>query len=192
MATKLRKKGTKAAPSSSKKGAKKRGTAAQAAEGAMISRVDLIVAPPPPPQPISIQIQPIPGPDPEDVIKCRTRSTLSLFPGIFKDFRTDNDPTDGRIRFTFVLNDNHAIYFFVPNCNPDGLFYLPELSSNIAFVEGPTYLNTQNTRIRFKLFPPNPLKVIPFTFAFRVKFEENFNLTQQFNPKKANSRITTL
>jgi len=190
MATKSSKKGTKAA--SSKKGAKKRDAAARPAEGTMLGRVDLIVAPPPPTQPTNIQIQPIPGPDSEDAIKCRTRSTLSLFPGIFKDFRTDNDPTDGRVRFTFVLNDNHAIYFFVPNCNPDGMFYLPELSSNIAFVEGPSYLNTQNTRIRFKLFPANPLKVIPFTFAFRVKFEENFNVTQQFNPKKFNSKILAL
>ena len=114
MATKSSKKGTKAA--SSKKGAKKRDAAARPAEGTMLGRVDLIVAPPPPTQLTNIQIQPIPGPDSEDAIKCRTRSTLSLFPGIFKDFRTDNDPTDGRVRFTFVLNDNHAIYFFVPNC----------------------------------------------------------------------------
>ncbi|HEX3559086.1 MAG TPA: hypothetical protein VHU19_07770 [Pyrinomonadaceae bacterium] len=191
MATKSSKKGSKGASSSSKKGANKRGAAAKPAEGAMLGRADLIIAPPPP-QSMSIQIQPIPGPDSEDSIKCRTRSTLSLIPGIFKDIRTDNDPTDGRIRFTFVLNDSHAIYFFVPNCNPDGVFYLPELSSNIAFVEGPSYLNTQNTRIRFKLFPPNPLKVIPFTFAFRVKFEENFNVTQQFNPKKFTAKITVL
>ena len=192
MATKSSKKGTGAASSSGKKGAKKRAAAAKPAEGTMLGRVDLIVAPPPTTQLTNIQIQPIPGPDSEDTIKCRTRSTLSLFPGIFKDFRADNDPTDGRIRFTFVLNDSHAVYFFVPNCNPDGMFYLPELSSNIAFVEGPSYLNTQNTRIRFKLFPANPLKVIPFTFAFRVKFEENFNVTQQFNPKKFNSKIIAL
>jgi hypothetical protein len=192
MATKSRKRDTKATTSSSKKGAKKRGEETKAAEGVMISRVDLIVAPPPTPQPSSIQIQPVSGPDPEDSIKCRTKSTLSLFPGIFKDLKTDNDPTDGRIRFTFILNDNHAIYFLVPNCNPDGMFFLPELSSNIGFVEGPSYLNTPITKIRFKLFPANPLKVIPFTFGFRIRFEENFNLTHQFNPKKARGQITVL
>lgn len=192
MATKSKKGETKAATSSGKKSTKKRAGAAEAAEGSMISRVDLIVAPPPPTQSTSLQIQPITGPDPEDSIKCRTRSTLSLIPGIFTDIRLDNDPTDGRLRFTFRLNPNHAIFFFVPNCNPDGLFYIPEQSSNIAFVEGPTYLNTDNTRIRFKLFPPNPAKVIPFTFAFRVRFEENYNITHQYNPKRMSGKMTVL
>lgn len=186
MATRSGKKGTKTTRSAGKKGAKK----SEAVEGSMISRVDLIVAPPPTTQPFNIQIQPIPGPDAEDNIKCRTKSTLSLIPGIFKDLRTDNDPSDGHIRFTFILNDNHAIFFLVPNCNPDGLVYLPGQSSNIAFIDGPNYLNTDNTRIRVKFFPPNPLRVIPFTFAFRIKFEENYRLTQQFNPKKSVHRIT--
>jgi hypothetical protein len=152
----------------------------------------LIVAPPPTPQVTNIQIVPIIGPDAEDSITCRTRTTLSLIPGVFKDIRTDNDPVDGKIRFTFILNDNHAIYFFVPNCNPDGMFYLPEKSANIASVQGPNYLDTQNMRIRFKLFPPNPLKVIPFTFAFRIRFEENFNITHQYNPKRLTSSIRVL
>ena len=192
MATKSSKKESKGASSASKKGAKKRGAAAKPAEGSMISRVDLIVAPPPQPQTASIQIQPITGPDPEDSIKCRTRSTLSLIPGIFTDIRLDNDPTDGRLRFTFRLNPNHAIFFFVPNCNPDGVFYIPEQSFNIAFVQGPEYLNTDNTRIRFKLFPPNPFKVIPFTFAFRVRFEENYNITHQYNPKRLSGKMNVL
>jgi hypothetical protein len=192
MATKSSKKGAASASSSGKKGAKKRGEEAAAAEGAMISRVELIVAPPPPTQTASLQIQPITGPDPEDSIKCRTRSTLSLITGIFNDIRLDNDPTDGKLRFTFRLNPNHAILFFVPNCNPDGLFYIPEQSSNIAFVQGPEYLNTDNTRIRFKLFPANPSKVVPFTFAFRVRFEENYNITHQYNPKRASGKMLVL
>ena len=140
----------------------------------------------------SITVVPYDGPDAEDKITCRTKSALSLIPGIFKRLDTDNDPKDGKPRFTFVLADANAIFFNVPNCNPDGFFYIPERSQNIASIGGPEYLGTGPIRaVRIKIFIKNFLQ-IGFTLAFRIRFEENYNVTNQFNPKRRSASIQVL
>jgi hypothetical protein len=172
------KKAAKKAAAKSTKGARRKTRPTRAIAGTTIS---------------SIQLVAYDGPDAEDNITCRPKSTLNI-DAIIKRVDTDTDPTDGRLRLTFVINDPHAIFFNVPNCNPDAFVYIPQNSSNIASIGGPEYLGTPIKKIRVKIFSPNPLKVIPipFTLGFRLRFEENFNLTQQFNPKKKRCGITVL
>jgi len=130
---------------------------------------------------------PVTGPDAEDKITCRTKTALSLIPGIFKRLDTDNDPTNGNPRFTFVLADANAIFLSVPNCNPDGFFYIPERSANIASITAPNYLGTGAiNKIRVTITIADNRR--GFTLAFRVRFQENYNVTNKFNPK----RLTTL
>jgi len=134
---------------------------------------------------------PYDGADAEDMIICRPKSTLKLFPDIIKRVDGDNDPTDGRLRLTFVINDPHAIFFSVPGCNPDAFVYIPVQGNNIASIGGPEYLGTPIKKIRVKIFSP-PLMRFPIILSFRLRFEENFNLTQQFKPRRRRGGVKLL
>ena len=118
-----------------------------------------------------IQIVPYNGADAEDSIACRKLSPLNLFPDIIAGMDTDNDPADGRLRLILRLGSDIGIDLKgLLGCNADGLIYLPALSSNIASIGGPEYLGAPIKRIRVKIFSPNPQQVLPFTFAFRLRF----------------------
>lgn len=122
-----------------------------------------------------IQIVPYVGTDAEDNIACRPQSSFNLFPDIITKVNVDNDPVDSKFRLTFVLNPLFGILpGTIAGCNSDGLMYLPALSANIASIGGPEYLGpTPIRKIRVKIFPLNPQQVLPFTFAFRLRFTQN-------------------
>jgi hypothetical protein len=117
-----------------------------------------------------IQIVPYNGADAEDSIACRSPSPLNLFPDIISMMNTDNDPADGKLRLILILNEGISILPAAFGCNDDGLIYLPAQSVNIASIGGPEYLGKPIKRIRVKIFSPNPQQVLPFTFAFRLRF----------------------
>ncbi|HYY42750.1 MAG TPA: hypothetical protein VE775_08480, partial [Pyrinomonadaceae bacterium] len=119
-----------------------------------------------------IQIVPYTGTDAEENLACRPQSTLNLFPDIIARVNSDNDPADGKPRLTFVLNEVAKILPAAFGCNDDALIFLPAQSSNIASIGGPEYLGNPVRRIRVKIFSPNPQQVVPFTFAFRLRFSQ--------------------
>jgi hypothetical protein len=136
----------------------------------------------------NIQIVPYNGADAEDNIACRPQSTQNLFPDIIARVNSDNDPVDGRPRLTFVLNQGISILPAFFGCNEDALIYLPAQSSNIASIGGPEYLGNPIRRIRVKIFSPDPTRVFPFTFAFRLRFSQG--LAELPKPRRKRGSIT--
>jgi hypothetical protein len=137
----------------------------------------------------NIQLLPFDGPDAEDSVACRPKTTLPLMPDIISRVDNDIDPADGRIRLTLVLNSDHAILPVVPGCDPDGFFFLPERSSNVAAIGGPEYLGARGRKIRVKIFPANLQQPLPFTLAFRLRYNEFFGLVGTLRPRRKRGSV---
>lgn len=130
-----------------------------------------------------VQITAVEGKDAEDNIKCRLRSQLKLFPNIISRIDRDNDPADNKPRYTFFLNKDHVILKKVESCNPDGLFFIPEQSVNVASIARPELLGDPVRKVRVKFFLKDPLKGT-FTIVFRLKYQEDFSNSGQEKPRK--------
>jgi hypothetical protein len=84
----------------------------------------------------------------------------------------------------------------VPNCNMDGVMYLPAKSVNVKSVAEPLYIRSgadpanPNAVTNVKIFFTRADRTKPATIGIRVKFEEGVGQTANFNPKRANGTVT--
>jgi hypothetical protein len=141
--------------------------------------------------PDSLTIQP-------ETATCRPRSTLTLLPGIIQSYSVPL--TTGDISITFYLNRAHLILpgTVIGSCpnSFDEMIFLPSLSSNIGAISAPTYVLSPGgpcgggnyvTSIVYLLRTAAPG---PFTFGFRIKYQENAANTCLTNPKKKAGQVT--
>jgi|SRR5215213_7195592 len=97
------------------------------------------------------------------------------------------------IRFNLTLNPVHRIKpgSDVPNCNRDGVTFVPAQSINVRSIAEPQYIRDSNNKVtNVLLFLMRSNKSQPATLGVRVKFEENVGNTAQFNPKRKTGTIT--
>jgi hypothetical protein len=144
----------------------------------------------------------------EAEVPCRTASALSfvgsggIFLGFTKSAVNIPNPRGGTpielITVDLKLNPAHRIKpgATVPNCNMDGVMYLPAKSVNVAQVAEPQYLRSgadpanPNAVTNVKLFFTRANRTQPATIGIRVKFEEGVGQTANFNPKRANGTVS--
>lgn len=142
----------------------------------------------------------------EAEIPCRTPSALpfiapnGIFTGVTKDkiSVTIRGVVTEVIIFDLKLNPAHRIKpgAAVPNCNMDGVMFLPAKSANVSTVAEPQYIRAgtdpanPNAVTNVKLFFTRTNKAKPATLGVRVKFEEGVGQTPQFNPKRASGTIS--
>jgi hypothetical protein len=122
---------------------------------------------------------------------CRPTTQLSYSPGIFSDVTAFINALDGNIVLQYTVNSHHQVRLGVniPSCpnNYDGYYLRTDLSSNLCAINGPQYvLNTG--QIQLEVFPCDPTKNI--VVGFRFKYEENYNVTFQNNPRKLTAQTT--
>jgi hypothetical protein len=139
----------------------------------------------------SLTIQPEAAP-------CRPRSALTLLPGVIQKYSVPL--TTGDISITFYLNPAHLILPGVqiascPN-SYDEMVFLPSLSSNISAISYPTYVQSPGSPCGGGYYVTSVVYLLrtaapgPFTFGFRIKYEENAAQTCLTNPKKKAGQIT--
>lgn len=144
----------------------------------------------------------------EGEVPCRTASALpfigptGIFTGVKKEKRTIPNPRGGTpleaIIITLALNQSHRIKpgANVPNCNMDGVQYLPAKSINVSAVSEVQYQRNEtnpgfpNAVTDVQLIFTRSNKAQPATLGVRVKFEEGVGQTPQFNPKRANGTVS--
>jgi hypothetical protein len=155
--------------------------------------------------PTLIDITTVPS---EAEVPCRTASALPFVGngGIFLSFTksaiTLPNPRGGApielITVDLKLNTAHRIKpgATVPNCNMDGVMYLPAKSVNVKSVAEPQYIRSgadqanPNAVTNVKIFFTRIDRTKPATIGIRVKFEEGVGQTANFNPKRANGTVT--
>lgn len=96
------------------------------------------------------------------------------------------------IRFNLALNPVHTLNPNVapPNCNTDGVTFVPAQSTNVLAVAEPQYIRNNKKVTNVVLFFRRTNKAKPTTLGIRVKFEENAYQTGQFNPKRKTGQIS--
>lgn len=136
----------------------------------------------------------------EAEVPCRTASNLAFIDpnGIFTNFTKSSISVVIRgvltevIKIDLMLNPLHRIKpgATVPNCNNDGVLYLPAQSVNVSAVGEPQYIrNNNNVVTNVLVFFTRVNKTKPATLGLRVKFEENVGTTAQFNPKRKSGTV---
>lgn len=136
----------------------------------------------------------------EAEVPCRTASNLAFIDpnGIFTSVTKNSISVVIRgvltevIIFNLMLNPTHRIKpgATVPNCNNDGVLYLPAQSVNVSAVGEPQYVrNSSNVVTNVQVFFTRTAKTKPATLGLRVKFEENVGTTAQFNPKRKSGTV---
>jgi hypothetical protein len=141
-------------------------------------------------------------------VPCRTASALQfigaggIFLSVNKSSQVIPNPRGGGsielITFDLALNPAHRIKpgAQVPNCNMDGVTYLPAKSVNVSAVAEPIFLRAgtdpanPNAVTGVKLLFTRKNRTQPATLGVRVKFEEGVGQTANFNPKRANGTIS--
>jgi hypothetical protein len=140
----------------------------------------------------------------EAEIPCRGASALQLtgpggiFLSVTKSSQSIPNPRGGApleaIFFDLRLNPVNRITpgAAVPNCNMDGVLYLPAKSVNVSAVADPIYSRdgsdplNPNAVTDVRLIFTRTAKNKAATLGIRVKFEEGVGQTASFNPKRAN------
>lgn len=142
----------------------------------------------------------------EAEIPCRTASALPFIAanGIFAAVTKDKISVTIRgivtevIIFDLKLNTSNRIKpgAAVPNCNMDGVQFLPAKSVNVSTVAEPQYIRAgtdpanPNAVTNVKLFFTRTNKAKPATLGVRVKFQDGVGQTANFNPKRASGTIS--
>ncbi|HMG73335.1 MAG TPA: hypothetical protein VK582_07530 [Pyrinomonadaceae bacterium] len=131
------------------------------------------------------------GTNPPLELACRAKSNLAIYPNIFSDEGFEIDPEDGNIWIGLTLNSNHQIFTTAPRSCPnsfEGLGFLAQSSSNICAISDFFYFGNPITFIAVKVAPCS--LTAPLTLGFRIKFEQNFNITRRENPRKKDGTAT--
>jgi len=131
---------------------------------------------------------------------CRTQSALTFLApsGIFTDVQKSSVSIIVRgvkievIKFNLKVNTSVATIspnMPPPNCNKDGVTFVPAQSVNVSAVADPQYIKNNQKVTNVILFFTRANKTKPATLGIRVKFEENV-APGQFNPKRKTGTVS--